>query len=145
MPSFHPQIHGVHTSIGCVCTAWDSRSERLGWSPCSLLMWETLMWSGFSVFFCNVGAIFPSFQGSCGDNKMKSLRQKRFADTTRLGEYEAHSEFRYRNMSPTVVRKKRSLSWGTWLAPSIDRGTLGLGVMKSSPTLGVEITQIKKL
>ena len=29
---------------------------------------------------------------------------------------------------------------GTWLAQSVERGTLGLGVVSSSPTLGVEIT-----
>lgn len=28
---------------------------------------------------------------------------------------------------------------GTWLVHSEERGTLGLGVMSSSPTLGVEI------
>ena len=31
-------------------------------------------------------------------------------------------------------------SWGTWLAQSEDCVTLDLGVMSSSPMLGVEIT-----
>ena len=30
--------------------------------------------------------------------------------------------------------------WGTWLAQSIEHVTLDLGVVSSSPTLGIEIT-----
>lgn len=75
---------------------------------------------------------------------MKSLQQKHFADPIKLGKYKACSEFRYWKMSPMVARIKRSLSWGTWLPPSIEHGTLGLRVMSSSPTLGVESTQINK-
>ena len=35
---------------------------------------------------------------------------------------------------------KESLYWGAWLAQSVGHATLGLGVVSSSPALGVEIT-----
>lgn len=40
----------------------------------------------------------------------------------------------------TKLKSKNTISWGTWLAQLVKDVTLGLGVMSSSPTRGVEIS-----
>ena len=42
-------------------------------------------------------------------------------------------------LKKTDVEKKRRM-WDAWLAESVERVTLDLGVMSSSHTLGVEMT-----
>ena len=42
--------------------------------------------------------------------------------------------------TPSMINTKKSVHRGIWLAQSEERAALDLGVMSSSPTLGIEIT-----